>query len=87
MRLQTIKLVKLSICECGYAVLLDSIKVGTEYLVDLASIRDGFVYRCGKCGMVQPNVRVLDADMVLMWSLDANVCALMILSIFAELPY
>jgi len=62
MQLETRRLVKLSICECGYAVLLDSIKVGAEYVVNLASIRGGFFYKCGGCGVLQLDVRVIDAD-------------------------
>jgi hypothetical protein len=62
--LQTVKLVKLSICECGYSVLLDSIRIGAEYLVDVASIRGGFFYRCGRCGTEQKSVRVVEASQV-----------------------
>ena len=62
MELETVKLVALSICECGYAVLLDSIPLGTEYVIDRASIRGGFFYQCGRCGVKQLDVRVVDAD-------------------------
>lgn len=64
MNLQTVKLTKLSICPCGYAVLLESIHLGTEYVVDMDSIRGGFTYGCGGCGKIQPNVRVVNADSV-----------------------
>lgn len=63
-QLETVKLIKLSICGCGYSVLLDSIRLGTEYTVDLSSIRDGFTYRCGRCKTVHTNVRVIDADVI-----------------------
>ena len=62
MTLETVKLAKLSICKCGYAVLLDSIPLGTEYVIDRASIRGGFFYQCGRCGVKQLDVRVVDAD-------------------------
>jgi hypothetical protein len=62
MELETVKLVKLSICECGYAVLLDSIRLGAEYVIDRATIRGGFFYQCGGCGVKQLDVRVVDAD-------------------------
>ena len=62
MNLQTKKLTKLSICDCGYSVLLDSIRIGTEYVMDLDTIRSGFFYRCGQCGTVQPNVRIVYAE-------------------------
>ena len=62
MKLETVKLVKLSICECGYAVLLDSIRLGTEYVIDRATLRGGFFYECGVCMKQQIDVRVVDAD-------------------------
>lgn len=62
MELETVKLVKLSICECGYAVLLDSIRLGAEYIINRASLRGGFFYQCGGCGVKQFDVYVVDAD-------------------------
>jgi hypothetical protein len=55
----------LSICPCGFAVLDDSISIGTPYMVDLASIRKGFRYRCGRCGQAQGNVTVIDANQII----------------------
>jgi len=52
---------RLSICPCGYHVLLDSIGIGTLYPVDPKSIRGGFRYKCGKCGRWQENVTVINA--------------------------
>lgn len=62
MNLQTKKLTKLSICDCGYSVLLDSIRIGTEYVMALDTIRSGFVYKCGQCGTVQTDVRIVYAE-------------------------
>lgn len=59
--LREMELARLSICECGYAVLHDSIPLGTVYHVDIATIRSGFHYRCGRCGTLQDNVEVIDA--------------------------
>lgn len=61
MNLQTVKLVKLSICQCGYAVLKDHIKVGAKYDVDMDSIRDGYTYECGGCGKKMSGVRIVGA--------------------------
>lgn len=64
MNLQTVKLTKLSTCDCGYSVLHNSIRLGTEYTVDLDSIRGGFTYGCGGCGQIHDNVRVVNADSI-----------------------
>jgi hypothetical protein len=45
-------------------VLHDSIKLGTEYVVNRASIRRGFNYRCGGCGVTKYDVRVIDAEVL-----------------------
>jgi len=55
---------RLSICPCGYPVLHDDIAVGTVYLINLSTLRDGFFYRCGRCGVQHRNVRVVDAASV-----------------------
>jgi hypothetical protein len=62
LELETARLVKLSICACGYTVLRESIRLGTEYVINRASIRGGFGYQCGGCGAVQADIRVVDAD-------------------------
>ncbi len=59
--LREMELARLSICKCGYAVLHDSIPLGTVYHVDINTIRSGFHYRCGGCGVAQDNVEVIDA--------------------------
>ncbi len=59
-----VSLVRRSICPCGYGVLHDDIALGTLYTIDLASVRSGFAYGCGRCGMVQRNVRVVNASSV-----------------------
>lgn len=59
--LQEMALARRTICPCGYAVLHDHIPLGTIYSVDVASIRSGFTYRCGRCGATQDNVEVIDA--------------------------
>lgn len=61
---ETVKLVRLSICPCGETVLWDSIKLGTEYVVNRASIRGNFFYVCGGCGTRQEGVRVVDAEVL-----------------------
>ena len=58
-------ILSLSICPCGFGVLDDRIEAGTKYIVDLASVRGGFRYRCGGCGKSQDNVTVIDANQVL----------------------
>lgn len=66
MALDTVlRLERLSICECGHAVLDDSIQVGTEYLVDLSSCRGGFRYGCGGCGRWQEDIVVVNASSIL----------------------
>ncbi len=59
-----VALVRRSICLCGFGVLHDDIALGTLYTIDLASVRSGFAYHCGGCGMVQRNVRVVNASSV-----------------------
>jgi hypothetical protein len=60
-----IKLANLSICPCGYPMLDDSITLGSEYEVDLDSIRGGFEYICGGCGSRQQLVEVVNASQLL----------------------
>jgi len=59
--MRTMRLAKLSICPCGYSVLKDHIGIGTPYMIDDSTIRSGFRYRCGRCGLVQLNVKVVNA--------------------------
>lgn len=42
---------KRDICPCGYGVLRDEIPLGTQYKVDMASIKPG-KHVCGGCGSV-----------------------------------
>ena len=46
---QTVKLVRLSICPCGFTVLKDEIGLGTVYQIDL-SRKENCVLLCGGCG-------------------------------------
>jgi hypothetical protein len=56
---------KLSICPCGFAVLDDSIQVGTKYRLYMESMSAHFRYRCGRCGKLQYGVAVVNANSVL----------------------
>ena len=55
-------LVKLSICECGFSVLDDSIKIGTVYTIYPITMRDQCTLICGGCGKVHKYVSVVDAS-------------------------
>ena len=55
MTLRKATLKSLTICPCGYGVLLDDIKVGTEFLADM-DMQKTLLYRCGKCGTIQRNI-------------------------------
>lgn len=54
-------LLHISICECGDSTLHDYIKLGTVYVLDMETLRDGGYYRCGKCGTEQKNVQCVKA--------------------------
>jgi len=43
------KLTKLSVCDCGFPTLDESISLGTEYTLDLAR-EESFYLKCGGCG-------------------------------------
>lgn len=49
------KLIKLSICKCGFSLLHDDIKLGTEYTVypDTIDTEDGYMLICGGCGKLR----------------------------------
>ena len=55
MTLRKATLKSLTICPCGYGVLLDDVKVGTEFLADMDKQKT-LLYRCGKCGTIQRNI-------------------------------
>lgn len=59
-RIALLPLLTLTICPCGWTVLHPDIGIGTVYEVDTATLRDGFLYTCGGCGLPQP-VAVMDA--------------------------
>ena len=61
----TVRLIKLTICPCGAPVLKDKIPLGTEYTLDLDTLREGFYYRCGTCGRSQYNVTCAFTNSVL----------------------
>ena len=65
MKIEVYPLLKLSICPCGYGVLVDSIQLGVKYRLNVDSIRGGFRYRCGRCGKTQDPVEVVDASQIL----------------------
>ena len=65
MSIEVLPLKRSSICPCGYAVLKDEIQTGAKYRVDLATVRGGFAYRCGKCSTLHPNVTVVNANSIL----------------------
>jgi hypothetical protein len=44
-----VRLAKLSICQCGFPLLDESIKLGTEYEVDQAKQAKKFIVICGGC--------------------------------------
>lgn len=48
------KLIRLSICDCGFNMLADHIPMGAEYEVDLDDRLPGFTVTCGGCGMSFP---------------------------------
>ena len=62
MKTTIVTLSALSICDCGEPVLHDHIPLGTKYRVYPETIRHGFLYGCGRCGRVQHDVAVIDAD-------------------------
>lgn len=59
---EKVKLIKLSICPCGFNVLHDDIGLGTEYTIYPSTIRTGFKYFCGGCQRTQNDITVVDAD-------------------------
>lgn len=52
MKIAITKLVKLSICPCGYSLLHEDIQLGTEYTVypEASDPEHPFVLICGGCG-------------------------------------
>jgi hypothetical protein len=48
-----VKLIKLSICPCGFPTLDDQIVLGTQYEIQPETIQSGFSYICGGCGKMQ----------------------------------
>lgn len=47
--MEQVKLKKLSVCPCGFALLNDSIPLGTEYTVDSTNTASATLI-CGGCG-------------------------------------
>lgn len=62
--MEKVTLKRLSICPCGETVLDDSIKLGTEYMIDHAPIPD-MKYGCGFCGRVQIGVKMVMANQII----------------------
>lgn len=65
MRLEAHPLKNLSICSCGEPCLDSIIHVGAEYIIDMSSVRRGFIYYCGGCGVKQNDIVVVDASQTL----------------------
>lgn len=64
MKLETVKLQRLTICSCGFGVLHDDIKIGAEYRIDRSTLRHDFQYTCGGCGKEQ-RVSVVNASCII----------------------
>lgn len=60
--LQKFPLLRTTICPCGESVLHEFIQPGTVYSLDMSTRRGGFTYRCGRCGVEQPDVQVVKAS-------------------------
>jgi hypothetical protein len=61
--MKTLELRRLSICECGFPVLKDTIKVGKKFVVDESTIRHaGMNYYCGGCMKWKKDIEVVDAE-------------------------
>lgn len=45
------KVCKLSICQCGYPLFNDDVKIGTEYNIDESRKVPNSSVKCGGCGM------------------------------------
>lgn len=60
------KLVKLSLCPCGYGLLRDTIELGTEYLVypDTCDPEEAYTLICGGCGYKSVGVGRIYANSV-----------------------
>ncbi len=60
------KLVKLSICECGYGLLLEQIKLGTEFMIHAETVdaNHHFALICGGCKKVSYGKGALHAECV-----------------------
>ena len=48
-----IKIVKLSICKCGFTLLNENVQLGTEYEINESDVCPGAV-KCGGCGAIIP---------------------------------
>lgn len=62
----TMKLVKLSICDCGHNALHDEITLGTEYIIYPESKGDIHCnWTCGGCGKTITHVEMVQASSVI----------------------
>jgi hypothetical protein len=59
------RLVRLSICPCGFSTLDDSILVGQTYVVYPGTIKMGFSYFCGGCKRTLTNIVAIKADQII----------------------
>jgi hypothetical protein len=51
----TAKVIKLSICSCGFPLFNDDVKIGMEYEMDRARTFPNIEVECGGCGMLIPS--------------------------------
>lgn len=61
----TVKVVKTSICDCGYPTLDESIEIGTKYTIYPETLRPSLVYGCGGCGKIQFKLLGVYGDSIL----------------------
>lgn len=59
------RLVRLTICPCGFSTLDDSIALGTTYTVYPDTIKMGFSYYCSGCKRTLSNIVAIKANSVI----------------------
>lgn len=66
MTIKEVTLERLSICDCGFPCLDDSIKLGTKYLIDTdISVSEDYMFYCGGCHKTHYDVSVIQAGSIL----------------------
>lgn len=62
-RRKVVKLQHLSVCPCGFPLLKESIAIGTEYEIDLDTLRhEGWNLVCGGCGKAHRDIPTVMAS-------------------------